>query len=400
MPHTVAVLGAGSGGLVTAQHLRGLLPDEDRVVLIDRTLETSLGLSVLWVLRGWREPADVTARIKQSSLPGVELVRAEITRIDLDRRTVRTDGPTIEYDALVLSLGSELDVDATPGLRSAIKRGAAFECFSIAGAAALRRQLETTQSGRVAVAVAGVPFKCPAAPFEAAMLAADLVRSATPHSSFEVDAFTPDPLPMAVAGPLVGEGLVDLLKQQEVGFHGGHALESVDGRWRKMVFADQGRVPYDVLAVVPRHRPPKVVRDLGLSPAGWIPVDARTLRTAVAGVWALGDVTTLLLANGKPLPKAAVFAEGEAEVVANSVARYLGQRASDEPYDGFGSCYIEIGGHVAAKGDGQFFAEPAPTVTLFEPSAKFHREKQAQETSWLRRWSGRAPRAPRKPARR
>jgi sulfide:quinone oxidoreductase len=387
MAKTVAVLGAGSGGLVTAERLRSLLPDEDRIVLVDRSLTTSLGLSVLWVLRGWREPANVTTRIKQASLPGVELVRAEVTRIDLDLRTVRTDGPTIRYDALVIALGGELHIDGTPGLRSAIDRGTAFECFSLAGAAALRRQLETTQQGRIAVAIAGVPFKCPAAPFEAAMLAADLVRSARPRSSFQVDTFTPDPLPMAVAGPLVGEGLVDLLKQQEVGFHGGHALEAVDNRWRKLVFTDHGRVPYDVLAVVPRHRPPKVVRDLGLSPTGWIPVNAQTLETSIGGVWAVGDVTALLLPNGKPLPKAAVFAQGEAEVVANNVARYLGATAPDKPYDGLGSCYIEIGGHVAAKGEGHFFAEPAPSVTLFEPSPKFHREKRTQETAWLRRWS-------------
>ena len=107
-----------------------------------------------------------------------------------------------------------------------------------------------------------------------------------------------------------------------------------------------------VLAVVPRHRPPEVVRELGLSPAGWVPVDARTLATSVEGVWAAGDITALALPNGKPLPKAAVFAEGEAEVVANRVARFLGRPAPELRYEGVGSCYIEVGGHVAAKGEG------------------------------------------------
>jgi sulfide:quinone oxidoreductase len=388
MARTVVILGAGAGGLVTAEQLRPLLPAEDRIVVVDRSLDTSLGLSVLWVLRGWREPADVTARINPASLPGVELVEEEVLSVDLERRTVRTAGTTFGYDALVLALGSELDIDATPGLRPAMEAGQAYECFSLAGAAALRRGLEEAGPGRVVVAVAGTPFKCPAAPFEAALLAADLLWSTKPSSSYQVHAFTPDSLPMPVAGPEVGEGLVALLKQHEIGFFGGHALESVDGEGRELLFAEQGRVPYDVLAVVPRHRPPRVVQELGLSPAGWVPVDASTLATSVEGVWAVGDVTTLVLANGKPLPKAAVFAEGEAEVVANGVARYLGQPAPEPRYDGVGSCYIEVGGHQAAKGDGRFFEEPAPVVALYEPSMQFHEEKRAQEADWLRRWSG------------
>lgn len=387
MARTVAVLGAGGGGLPAAERLRRLLPAEDRIVLVDRSLDTSLGLSVLWVLRGWREPADVTVRIDPARLPGVELLQDEIVRLDLDRRTVHTAGTAIAYDALVLALGSELDLDATPGLRPAVDAGLAYECYTLAGAAALRRRLEAARPGRVVFAVAGVPFKCPAAPFEAALLAADLLRSATPGTPFQVDAFTPDPLPMLVAGRAVGEGLVDLLKQHGIGFFGGHALESVDGEGGELRFADKDRVGYDVLAVVPRHRPPQAIRDLGLGPAGWVPVDPRTLATSVDGVWAIGDVTTLTLPNGKPLPKAAVFADGEAEVAADGVARYLGYPAPEPWYDGRGSCYIEVGSHLAAKGEGHFLEDPAPVVSLYDPSAEFHDEKQAQEADWLRRWS-------------
>lgn len=387
MSRTVVVLGAGVGGLTTAQHLRRLLPADDRVVVVDRSLDTSLGLSVLWVLRGWREPADVTVRIDPGALPGVELLEDEILGIDPDRRTVHTAGATLRHDALVIALGSDLDVAATPGLDHAIDAGLAHECFTLAGAAALRRRLESTDRGRVVVAVAGTPFKCPAAPFEAALLAADLVRSTGPRKTFQVDAYTPDPLPMPVAGPVVGEALVGLLKQHEIGFYGNHALAAVDGEPAELHFGDGQRTGYDVLAVVPRHRPPRVVGELGLSPQGWIPVDARTLTTPLDGVWALGDVTTLVLPNGKPLPKAAVFAEGEAAVVANGVARALGVPAPEPWFDGFGSCYIELGGHVAAKGEGRFLADGGPVVTLHEPAAAYHDEKRAQETDWLRRWS-------------
>lgn len=384
MARTVAVLGAGVGGLLTAHRLRELLPEADRIVVIDRTFGTSLGLSLLWVLRGWRRREDVRVRIAPSSLPGIELMRAEIVAVDPRHRTVHTSAGGVRYDALVIALGSELEVAATPGFAEALAQGRAHQFYTLDGADALRRRLRRLDGGRVVFAIAGVPFKCPAAPFEAALLAADLLRTAGP---VQVDTFTPDPLPMAVAGPVVGEGLVAMLKQQEIGFSPSRAITSIDPHGRELWFADGGREGYDVLAVVPEHRPPRVVAELGLSQAGWVPVDPRTLTTGLDAVWALGDVTLLTLPNGKPLPKAAVFAEGEAEVVARGVARHFDRPAPEPWFTGHGSCYIEVGDHKAAKGEGDFLEDSGPVVTLHEPSAGFHDEKRAQETEWLRRWA-------------
>ena len=388
MARTVAVLGAGVGGLLTAHHLRRMLSDDDRVVLVDRTFDTYLGLSLLWVLRGWRRPADVAVRIAPSSLPGVEWVRADVLAIDPDRRTVDTSAATISYDALVIALGSDLDTAATPGFADGLGRGLAHEFYTLDGADRLRRRLERFDGGRVAFAIAGIPFKCPAAPFEAALLAADLLRTAGTSRAVQVDTFTPDPLPMPVAGPAVGEALVAMLKQQEIGFYPNRALASVDPDTRQICFTDGQCEGYDVLAVIPRHRPPQVVADLRLSQTGWVPVDPRTLTTGLDGVWALGDITVLPLPNGKPLPKAAVFAEGQAEVVANGIGHYFGYPAPEPWFDGFGSCYIEIGNRMAAKGEGEFLADAVPSVTLHEPSAEFHAEKRVQEKDWLRRWTG------------
>ncbi len=388
MARTVAILGAGAGGLVTALHLRRLLPDADRIVIVDRGFETTLGLSLLWVLRGWRRREDVQVTAAPSSLPGVEMVRGEVLAIDPGRRTVETSAENISYDALVVALGSDLDAGATPGFADALGDGLAHEFYTLDGAEALRRRLRHLDGGRVVIAIAGVPFKCPAAPFEAAMLAADALRAGDTRRTVQVDTFTPDPLPMPVAGPAVGEGLVAMLKEKEIGFFPNQAVSSVEPGRRELCLADGRREGYDVLALVPRHRPPRVVADLGLSEAGWIPVDPATLATKLDGVWALGDVTALTLPNGKPLPKAAVFAEGEAEVVATGVARFLGHPAPELRFDGSGSCYIEIGDHMAAKGEGYFFESPTPAVTLYEPSTAFHDEKRVQEADWLRRWAG------------
>jgi sulfide:quinone oxidoreductase len=390
MSRTVVVLGAGVGGLTAAAKLRELLPAGEQVILVDRAFDSALGLSLLWVLRGWRAPEQVRVTPSATSLPGVDMVTAEVERIAFDERTVHTTRGPVRYDALVVALGAALNAASVPGLREALATGVAGEFYTADGAAALHDRLNGFDRGRLAVLVAGVPFKCPAAPFEAALLASDLLLQRGVREHVQIDTYTPDPLPMPVAGPAVGKALVGLLEQQEIGFHPNRTVERVDADAKELVFAGGDRVPFDLLAVVPPHEAPAPAAASGLGPAGWVPVDARTLATAVDAAWAIGDTTLLVLPNGKPLPKAGVFAEGEAEVVAAGIARYLGYDAPERYFDGFGSCYIEVGDRRAAKGEGYFLAPSGPEVTLHEPAARYHREKLALETAWLDRWNARA----------
>lgn len=168
MSKTVLILGAGVGGLTTADTLRQLLPPEDRIILVDRSFDGTLGLSLLWVLRGWRRPDDVRVRPTAASLPGVEMVTATVAHIDIAAQVVHTDNSVIGYDALVIALGAALNTDAVPGLSDALDADVAGQFYTLDGAAELRAKVEALEHGRIAVAIAGVPFKCPAAPFEAA----------------------------------------------------------------------------------------------------------------------------------------------------------------------------------------------------------------------------------------
>lgn len=387
MSKTVVVLGAGVGGLSTADALRRLLPYDDRIVLIDRTFDGVLGLSLLWVLRGWRTPDEVKIRPTSAALPDVDMLSAGVAHIDIAARSVHTTTGPIDYDALVIALGADLNTAAIPGLQEALDCGVAGEFYTLDGAAKLHRQIEAIERGRIAVLVAGLPFKCPAAPFEAAFLIACQLEDRHTSGAVRVDTYTPDPLPMPVAGPDVGKALVGMLEAKNIGFHPGRTVTAVAAADKTLQFADSTSEAFDLLAVVPPHAPSAAAQSTGLGLNGWIPVDPRTLATTANGVWALGDTTAVTLPNGKPLPKAAVFAEGEAEVVANGVARFLGYDAPEPFFTGEGACYVEVGGHQAAKGAGNFLDPPAPAVTLHEPSAAFHDEKAAQETAWLTRWN-------------
>ena len=387
MSHTVTILGAGVGGLCAASRLRELLPDHDRVVLIDRSFDGALGLSLPWVARGWRDPDQVRVRPAPAALPGVELVVAEAKAVEPDRHAVITGAGDLQYDALVLAPGASLSAGAVPGLTEALQSGLASEFYTLSGASKLHQRLRDFASGRIVMVIASIPFRCPAAPYEGALLVADLLGETGAAERARIDIYTPEPLPMPVAGPAVGESLVQLLTQRGIGFHPNTPVESIDVKRRRVAWSGGGRGPFDLLIVVPPHSPPDVAANLELSPAGWLPVDARTLATGIDGVWAIGDATQLMLPSGKPLPKAAVFAEAEADVVAAGVARHLGYEVPESSFSGEGYCYIEVGDHRAAKGAGNFLAEPTPSIRMFEPSEAFHQEKAAQESDWLSRWN-------------
>ncbi|WP_242342329.1 NAD(P)/FAD-dependent oxidoreductase [Anaeromyxobacter terrae] len=383
MSASVLVLGGGVGGNVAATELRRLLPPEHSITLVERSEDFVLGASLLWIAVGERRPAEVTRRIATLSARGVEVVRGEIERIDSSRRQVTVAGRELAADHLVVALGAELDASGVPGLAAS-----GHSLYELEGAVSLRDALERFTRGRFVVLTAAPAYKCPAAPYEAAMLVEWHLRRRGVRDATTLELFAAEPAPMGVAGPAVSAAVRDLLGAKGIAYHPAHQVVRADPAARQLEFQDGTTAGYDLLAYVAPHRAPRVVREAGLTgESGWIPVDRATLRTRFERVWAVGDVTGIPLSLGKPLPKAGTFASGEAEVVARIIAREITGQGDAGPYAAIGECWVETGDGLAAFGKGDFFAEPAPAVTLQPPGAVAHRAKEAWERDWLARWS-------------
>lgn len=376
--NTVVVLGGGVGGLVAANELRARLGNEDRVVLVEKKREFLFAPSLLWLMVGWRQPRQITKELTRLIRPGVELVQAEVREIDVEGGKVATSAGTLEYDALLVALGADLGPETMPGFAQA-----AHNFFDLDGAAGLRRVLQGFREGRLLVAISALPYKCPAAPYEAAFLLDDALRRRGLRDRIRIEIFTPEPQPMPVAGPVLGQAVSGLLAQRGIDYHPNRQVASVDPERRDLVFQDGAREAFDLLAAVPPHRPPRAVRESALAnEVGWVPVDKRTLRTRFENVYALGDVTAITLSNGKPLPKAGVFAHAEALAVARSLAAQL-QGGRPEEFDGTGFCWVELGGGQAGFATGSFYAEPAPVVELRQPGRLMHWGKVLFESYWM-----------------
>ncbi|MEW6581325.1 MAG: FAD/NAD(P)-binding oxidoreductase [Actinomycetota bacterium] len=389
----VVVLGGGTGGLVAARRLRRELPPGDRVVVVERDPVYRFAPSFLWVLAGTRRPAQVCVDIRGMSRRGIEVAVTAAEGVDLARGEVATRDGRLPYDRLVVALGAELAPAALPGFAEA-----AHNLYTLQGAEAAGRALVTLERGRVAVLVSRLPYKCPAAPYEAAFLAEALLRRRGVRDRVTVDVFTPEPYPMPTAGERIGREVAGLLASRGIGFHPGVEAEGVDAARREILLPGGGRAGFDVLIGVPPHRAPSLVAECGLAaPGGFVPVDRHTLATAADGVFALGDVTAIPVAGGRFLPKAGVFAHAQAEVVARRVASELAGRGTGAAFDGTGACFLEVGDGAAGYASGDFYAEDGPRVRMRRPGRHWHLGKVAFERQWmwrLRRWGVRPAPSP------
>lgn len=376
--HRVLVLGAGFGGISAALTLRAGLDPADEIVLVDRRESFAMGLRKNWGIAGMEPHSAGERPIAHLASHGIRVVRGSVEAIDAAGHGAQVDGDRLDADVLVVALGAERDLDSIPGLREH-----ALDAYSAAQNARNAQVVAEFRGGRVVVGVFGVPYPCPPAPYELAlMLAARFEQRAL---SFGMIVFTPLPRTMPLLGEsgcaafdsrLISEGISLRTSTQATEVRAGE------------VILDDGRLPFDLLLAVPPHRAPRVVRDAGLTgPGGWVVVDPRTLETRFEGTYAVGDVTAIPLANGAALPKAGVFAEAQGEVVAARIADRLAGREPGATFDGRGACYMEAGPGRAAVVQGSFLDDP-PRIELTEPSEEGFRAKQAFERERLVAWFG------------
>lgn len=384
----IVILGGGFGGVVAANKVRRRLGKNHRVILVDKGAMHLFAPSLLWLIIGKRKPKEIQQDLALLRKKGIEYINAEVQRIDPSIKVVATSAGEIRYDYLVVSLGAELAKDAIPGQ----KEGINFYCLN--GAELLRDELKRFESGRIAVVVASTPFKCPAAPYEAALLIDSYLAKKGVRGKTEISVYTPEVLPMPAAGPELGKAVKTLIEGRGISFNPQKKLQSITNlvleglnQGKEMTFEKGERIKADLIALVPLHKAPAVVQESGLTnETGWIPIDRKTMKTQFENVYAIGDVTANKLSSGMMLPKAGVFAHHQAEVVAHNIAAEINKTGGVKGFDGNGYCFLEMGHGIAGFASGNFYAEPKPTVTLKKPGRHWHWGKAALEKWWLWRW--------------
>ncbi|MBI3194486.1 MAG: NAD(P)/FAD-dependent oxidoreductase [Ignavibacteriae bacterium] len=378
---TIAVLGGGIGGLVATRQLRTLLGRKHKIILVDKSSYHHFPASYIWALLDWRKPDEIRKPLSSLKRYNIRFHNGLVHTLHLNQNVIQTNKEIIWYDYLVIALGAEPAYHQVPGLSMATPT-----FYTLEGAIHLQSKIKGLVNGKIAIIISGLPYKCPPAPYEAALLL-DYYYKNLGRKNIQIEIYSPEETPLSTAGKGMGEALLEILKRRGISFFPNHTISDIQGGRNEIRFENGNIITPDIYTVVPPYQPPPIIRESGITaPNGWVAVDPVTLRTKYPNVFSVGDITTIPLANGLLLPKAGVFAAREADVVANNIAFEIASCGSPKSFDGHGYCFLEAGNGTAGYIKGNFFDRPAPTVSLHKPRMLYHWRKLLYEKYWFFRW--------------
>ena len=378
MNRHVVILGAGFGGLELATRLSETIGDTVRVTLFDRNDSFYFGFSKLEVMLGRQSADDVRLHYRDFAKDGVEFRQETVTGVNPAARRVTTDAGSYDADFVVVALGADYDFAATPGFEQG-----GHEYYSLAGAERLRDALADFKGGKVLVSVLGQPFKCPPAPFEGSFLLHEHFTQQGIRDSVEMATTFPMARPVPVTGE-VSQMFRDGLAARNIKELPERLVAGIDPATRTAQLASGETLPYDLFVGIPIHRAPVALADTGLAVNNWVPVEQSNLRTRFPGVYALGDVCT----GPRTVPKAGIFAEAAARVVADDIAATIAGAEPPAPFEGSGVCYAEFGGGLVSKVEVSFLRGDTPAAQRYDPSPEYAAEKEEFGAVRRARWFG------------
>lgn len=382
MSGRILILGGGFGGLEVATRLREELDTSHEITLVDRTDSFSMGFTKFDLMFGRRQPEECRSYYSRLENHGIRFLQAEISAIEPETRQVETSAGPLSADHLVIGLGVELAPAATPGFLES--GGHTF--YTSEGAQALRPLLEDFTRGRILISIFDKPYQCPPAPYEGAFQLHHLFLEKGLRDAVQIDVLIPGPMPLPVSAT-VSRQIEELLSSMQIGLHKKHKVAEVDADANEAVTTDGRRLPFDLFIGVPLHRPPAVIRNSPLGEQGWIRVDPATMRTRFDNVWALGDVVHVPVGE-LAVPKAGAFAEDAATTVVGDILREIRGAGEVAAFQGQGACFFEFGGGRVARIEANFLEKESPQVELSGPTLELRPDKEAFETTRLRRWFG------------
>lgn len=294
---------------MAATNLGRKIGERHDVTLVDKRQDHLFMPAYLFVMVGDRQPREITRSLKHLERRNVKFIQSEVLGIDSDRQQVELQNGRIDYDYLIVSLGMQVRPDLIPGFAEA-----SIHPWELDGAVRLREALATFNEGRVVVGVPLGPYRCPPAPYEAQWMLDSYFRKRGIRDRVQIEYFTRDPEPAGEhRSPVVW--MDDESRRRNIKQHYDFVVKSIDPQ-AKIVSGLYGyKISYDLLVMVPPHRPAQALFDCGLAETETgIRVDYETMRTKWDNVYAIGDCADM------PASKSGGVAHQEADVVAHNLA--------------------------------------------------------------------------------
>lgn len=353
--HRIVILGAGTGGTLTANRLRKALSAETTsIICVDQDDRHVYQPGLLFVPFGLTQPEDIVRPRARQLHQGVEFKSDVVENVDLESQIVHLkNGGDLPYDVLVVASGAVLAPEETPGLTGPGWMENVFTFYTPEGAAALESALAAFEGGRIVVNVVEMPIKCPVAPLEFCFLADWFFRERGIRDRVNISFVTP--LDAAFTKPIAAEHLGGMLEERGIELVTEFNTGEVDGAGGRLISYDEREVPFDLAVVIPVHNgAPFVTKSSGLGDAlGFVATNEHTLQSLAApNVFAIGDATSI------PISKAGSVTHFEGEILVENITRFLNGQTLDASYDGHVNCFIETGFSKAMLIDFNYDVEP------------------------------------------
>ena len=377
MQKQILILGGGFGGLAAANELKTNLPDA-KITIIDKKDYFMMDLVKLWIIKGTRQFETSKRPLQSLTKKGIDFVNEAAVAIDTNQKKVRTTTREFSYDYLIIAAGVDLAPEKIPGLLEN-----AMILYDLEHVQKIREKILQMRSGNLAFAITGMPYKCPPAPFEAALIISTMLEELGTRNSISIDFYSLAPITLPAAGPEVSKELLDILESEKIKFYGNRKTISVEQNLIK--FEDGSTEKFDLLIAVPPHKAPKVVYDSNFAQEGQFISVKRNCKTQFENVYAIGDVTTMMVTDKIAVPKAGIFAEGQGVAVAHDIIAQIKKERTGSTFDGRGGCFVEMGstaGYVYVD----MFAQPNPITRLDKPAEEHMQEKEQFEKERLAKW--------------
>jgi len=375
----VLILGGGFGGLAAANEIRNnLSSSQAKITVIDKKDWFMVGFAKLWIIKGTRTFENSIGSLNQLIKKEINFLKEEILQIDLQNKNIKTTTKILSYDFLIIAMGAVLAPEKIPGLT---ENG--MNLYDHNQLTEIHKKIKKMRSGNIAISIMGMPYKCPPAPFEASLLIDSMLRDEGVRDSIQIHFYSPSPITLPVAGPEISQKILNLINSENIIFHDSCKIKSIEKN--KLIFQN-GEAYFDLLLAVPPHVAPKVIYESGLAKeGGFIPIN-RDCKTPFENVYAVGDVTTLTVTDTMTVPKAGIFAEGEAIAVAQNIISHIQAKNEFSLFDGKGGCFIESGRDTASIIEIDMFSETKPTTKLTESTSKHLDEKIQFEKERFSKW--------------
>ncbi len=350
------ILGAGSAGTMVASRLsRTLDMDEWQITLVDQDPVHYYQPGFLFMPFDMYTKKDVI-KPKRDFVPlHTQLILSSIEMIEPEHNRVRlSNGSVQDYDFLVISTGTDIHPEETPGLAEHEWGKSIHTFYSFEGAEKMVDAIHNFKGGRMVINVVENPIKCPVAPLEFLMLADWYFHERGIRDRVELIYATP--LPGAFTKPIASKLLGEMLIKKNIQVEPEFLIERVDPDAKKIISYDEREVEYDMLVSVPLNKGADAVGKSGLGDElNYSPVNKNTfLSDKFDNIFVLGD------ASNAPTSKAGSVAHFAVDIFSDNFLRHIRGQEMEPIFDGHANCFIESGFGKGVLIDFNYTTEPLP----------------------------------------